>query len=411
MELVNKSSLSIVKFRTGSYVMIENEPANSQKNGGAFFIIQSGRVRIETLVNHMLGVQSQILGPGSFFGVISAMSSQEANETAVTLTDCSMIMVKRAQFGDLVLEAPAIALKIIRALSRDLRRYDNELAANMVDADHSKETADKLFQTGEFFYNAKNPNHAAMVFTSYIENHPEGSHKQKAQNYLDRIGITVESPKGFNRTYQDGEMVCAEHMPGSELYVIQSGKVKITKIIETQEIILAILDAGEIVGEMSLLDNKDRTANIIALGETQIMAVNKNNFEKIILQNEKLAIKLLMVLADRLWTIYKQLANSLIEDPLTRLWDTLLTQLLKQHVECDRRAKHQFTFGKTELIKMCGLATNVGEEAFEKLLNHRCMSLTEEGMIHCNDLEEFKKTVDSAHHIEIRARKRRMVKQ
>ena len=138
--------------------------------------------------------------------------------------------------------------------------------------------------------------------------------------------------------------------------------------------ILAILDAGEIVGEMSLLDDKDRTANVIAHGETQIMAVDKNNFEKIIVQNEQLATKLLTVLADRLWTIYKQLANSLIVDPLTRLWDTLLTQLLKQHVECDHRAKHQFAFGKTELIKMCGLASDVGEEAFGKLMNHRCMS-------------------------------------
>ena len=212
MELVNQSSLSIVNFRTGCYIMIENEPASSQKNGGAFFIIQSGKVRIETLVNQMLGAQSQILGPGSFFGVISAMSSQEANETAVTLTDCSMIMVNRAQFGDLLLEAPSIALKIIRALSSDLRRYDNELAAKMVDADHSKDTADKLFQTGEFFYNAKNPNHAAMVFTSYIENHPEGAHKQKAQEYLDTIGFKVESHKGFSRTYQDGEMVlCGTH--------------------------------------------------------------------------------------------------------------------------------------------------------------------------------------------------------
>ncbi|MEM9424924.1 MAG: cyclic nucleotide-binding domain-containing protein, partial [Spirochaetota bacterium] len=262
------STLSIVNYQAGSYIIVENQP-NSQQKQGVFFIIRSGKVRVENLVDQMLGLQSHELSPGGFFGVISAMSAQGSNETAVALTDCSMIMVKSTKFGDLVLEAPSIALKIIRALSNDLRHYDNELALRMVDKNYSADNSLNLFHMGEFFYNAKSFNHAAYIFASYIESHPDGEKKQEAQDYLDKMGLTVEPPSGFSRTYQDEEMICAEYMPGSELYIIQSGKVKITKVINEQEMILAILDAGEIVGEMSLLNNKERTANIIAYGETK----------------------------------------------------------------------------------------------------------------------------------------------
>ena len=410
------SSLSVVKYQEGSYILIEDEP-NSQKSQNSFFIIRSGKVRLETLVGQMLGAEHKILCPGDFFGVISAMSAHESNETAIAMTDCSVIMVQRANFGDLVLEAPAIAQKIIRLFSNDLRRYNNELAIRMIDENRTEDNTYNLFRVGEFFYEKENFDYAAHVFISYLEAHANAPQRTEAQSYLDQIDIEVkkrikkivEKNKGFNRSYKDGQMICAEFMPGSELYIIQSGKVKITKIIRGQEMLLAILDKGEIVGEMSLLNDKERTANIIAYGDTQIMVVNKNNLP-MVLQNRELATKLLTVLSDRLWTIYKQLANVLIEDPVTRLWDTLFTQLLKYRVRFDRRVQYNFSFDQAELLNMCGLAADVGEPALAQLMSHDFLYVNADGMLACNDLDELKKTVDSAHRTEIRLRKIRLAR-
>ena len=389
--------------------MIEDEP-NREKIQESFFIIRSGKVRLETLVGQMLGAESKVLGPGGFFGVISAMGAHESNETAIALTDCSVIMVNRAKFGDLVLEAPVIAQKIIRSFSNDLRKYDNELAARVIDENHTADNAQNLFRVGEFFYERESFEYAAHIFTSYLESHADAQQRPEAQNYLNRIGIPVERPQGFNRVYRDGQMICAEFMPGSELYIIQSGKVKITKIIKGQEMILAILDEGEIVGEMSLLNDKDRTANIIAYGETKIMAVDKDNLH-IVLQNRGLATRLLTVLSDRLWNISKQLANLLIEDPVIRLWDMLFTQLLKYRVKCNRRVQYNFPFGQNELLNMCGLKEDVGEAAFTQLMSDQCLYVNPDGMLACNDLEELKKTVEAAHKTELRARKVRLARQ
>ena len=413
---MENSSLSVMKYQEGSYILIEDQP-NRQKSQESFFIIRSGKVRLETMVGQMLGTESKIIGPGDFFGVISAMSAHESNETAIALTDCSVIMVKRANFGDLVLEAPAIAQKIIRSSSNDLRRYDNELAIRMIDKNRTEDSAYNLFRIGEFFYKKENFGHAAYIFMSYLEIHSNTPQHTEAQSYLEQIDIkvktrikkTIEKNKGFNRNYKDGQMICAEFMPGSELYIIQSGKVKITKIIRGQEMILAILDKGEIVGEMSLLNDKERTANIIAHGDAKIMVVNKNNLS-MVLQNREIATKLLTVLSDRLWTIYKQLANLLIEDPVTRLWDTLFTQLLKYRIRFDRRVQYSFSFGQKELLDMCGLAADVGEPALAQLMSHDFLYVNPDGMLACNDLNELKKTVDSAHKTEIRIQKMRLAR-
>ena len=49
-------------------------------------------------------------------------------------------------------------------------------------------------------------------------------------------------------------MIFSEHEPGEDLYIIQQGKVKITKIINNQEVLLAVLQPGDIFGEMALLE-------------------------------------------------------------------------------------------------------------------------------------------------------------
>ena len=409
MGVMESNSLSIVNYQAGSYIMVENQP-NSKKNEGAFFILRSGKVQVESLVDQMLGQPSNVLQSGSFFGIVSAMSEQESTETAIALTDCSLIVVTKNTFGNLVMGSPAIALKIIRALSTILRHYDDELAARMIEAQDKIDNSENLFHTGEFFYNNKNYKYAAQIFAVYIESYTNNARKEQAQKYLDEMQVDIKQQEGFSRSYEDGDMICSEYMPGKEIYIIQEGKVKITKILNEQEVILAILETGDIVGEMSLLNNKERTANIIAYGKAQIMALEKDNFENIIMKSKELSTKLLAVLSERLWTIYKQLANLLIEDPISRLWDTLFTQILKQHILIDHQAKHEFSFGKQELLNMCGFSEEAGENAFEEVLACRWMSLTDEGKILCNNLEELRKTVESAHKMEIRKRKMRMAK-
>src|SRR5207245_4677662 len=64
----------------------------------------------------------------------------------------------------------------------------------------------------------------------------------------------------FGREFRKGHVLFREGEPGREMFVVQSGKVNITKTVRETEKILATLGAGEFFGEMAILNNKPRSA-------------------------------------------------------------------------------------------------------------------------------------------------------
>ncbi|MGL4371013.1 MAG: Crp/Fnr family transcriptional regulator, partial [Spirochaetota bacterium] len=195
----------------------------------------------------------------------------------------------------------------------------------------------------------------------------------------------------MNRTYKDSTMIFCENEPGSELYIIQSGQVKITKIVD-EEVLLAVLKAGDIFGEMALLENRPRSASAISFGEVTVMAINKSNFEGMVQAQPQLAQRLIQLLSERIWTAYRQLENLTIRDTSGRIYDTLLTQIEKQRIKIRPKQSHNFQFGVKELLNMIGLPPEKGELQVIQLIDNKLFSLVE-GKIMCNDIAELEKIV------------------
>ncbi|MBF3317737.1 cyclic nucleotide-binding domain-containing protein, partial [Leptospira borgpetersenii serovar Hardjo-bovis] len=110
-----------------------------------------------------------------------------------------------------------------------------------------------------------------------------------------------------------------------ELYNNQNGEVKIDKIVDRNVLLRAVHEKGDIFGEMALLDSKPRSASAIAWGNVQLLAINKANFEGMVKAQPQLATRLIILLSERIWTAYKQLANLMINDLHGSIADTLLT--------------------------------------------------------------------------------------
>jgi len=66
-------------------------------------------------------------------------------------------------------------------------------------------------------------------------------------------------------TYRDGQIIFKEGAPGDWVYVVISGKVKIIKNVKGNSFIVAILEAGEVFGELSFLGGISRTATAQAV--------------------------------------------------------------------------------------------------------------------------------------------------
>ena len=114
--------------------------------------------------------------------------------------------------------------------------------------------------------------------------------KDKAHDQFEYLNPKADD---FKRVYKDNTMICCEHEPGNELFIIQEGQIKITKVIQNKEVLLAVLKEGDIFGEMALIENKPRSASAIAFGTTKVMAVNKNNFEAMISNQPQLVARLI----------------------------------------------------------------------------------------------------------------------
>ncbi|TVQ40172.1 MAG: Crp/Fnr family transcriptional regulator [Spirochaetaceae bacterium] len=382
--------LSMVNFNKGAYIVVEGK-----QNADCFYIIRSGKVRISKEVEVVEEEGGNVLGPGDFFGVVSTMSSHSHIETAQALSDVTLIAVHKENYHLLIEKNTPVAMKIIEGFSRRMR-YLDEALARITFKDSVEADINHLFYVAEYYARQSQYNQAYYAYYQYIKYCPRGQNVQAARERMMKIkpyskAVYLEgNEQAFTRTYPRDTMIFSETMPGKELYIIQKGSVKITKIVNDNEVLLAVLKQGDIFGEMSLIENKPRSASAVAFEDAVLLAVNKENFARMVTTQPQIIARLTTLLAERIWFIYKQLANTLLTDKVGRLYDALLIQLEKARVPIRSGESYTFGFGTRELINMVGLPMTEGNQAVRELLRNGKLKAME-NRIFAADVEEIAK--------------------
>jgi CRP-like cAMP-binding protein len=85
---------------------------------------------------------------------------------------------------------------------------------------------------------------------------------------------TQSHAKELERVYADQEVIVREGDVTRDMFVIQSGRVRISKQVGTRELELATLERGDFFGEMSLLESLPRDATARALGRTELLVIS-----------------------------------------------------------------------------------------------------------------------------------------
>lgn len=123
----------------------------------------------------------------------------------------------------------------------------------------------------------------------------------------------------FGRKKAAGEILFREDEPGSEMFVLQSGKVRLTKRIRGVEKLLADVGPGEFFGEMAILNNKPRTATATVLEDAQLLVIDPKTFEAMIKANTEIAVRMIKKLAKRLDDANEQIETLLLRDTNSRV--------------------------------------------------------------------------------------------
>lgn len=115
---------------------------------------------------------------------------------------------------------------------------------------------------------------------------------------------------GNPRNVKARAALCGRGELGHELFVVLDGRLKVrTTSGEGKEVILSYIEDGEIVGEMALIDGHPRSADLVAVQDTTLLAIGYDAFKSFIESCPKAGLGIMQALTQRL-----RRADSLVED-------------------------------------------------------------------------------------------------
>jgi CRP/FNR family cyclic AMP-dependent transcriptional regulator len=129
------------------------------------------------------------------------------------------------------------------------------------------------------------------------------------------------------RRYPRNTVIVAEGDTNQSLFVIVSGRVKVTLTgADGGEIILRFQGPGEYFGELALLDDAPRSASVIGIEPTELMVLPKAGFERCLVEHPTTAIATIRALTGRVRTLTEEVRALALLDVYGRL-SRVLTQL------------------------------------------------------------------------------------
>ncbi|MDB5050408.1 MAG: family transcriptional regulator [Fibrobacteres bacterium] len=111
------------------------------------------------------------------------------------------------------------------------------------------------------------------------------------------------------RQFSPGELIVKENDPGETAFIIERGKVEVTKETGGGTAHIAFLETGATFGEMSMVDDFPRNASVRALEETLVREVHRDNLYATMKENPEAVIKFLKSIFERLREANMKLAQ------------------------------------------------------------------------------------------------------
>jgi CRP-like cAMP-binding protein len=167
--------------------------------------------------------------------------------------------------------------------------------------------------------------------------------------------------------YPAGREIFAKGSPGMSLMAVLRGSIKISSLSnEGKEIVFAIFNAGEIFGEIAVLDGEERSADATALTDCELMVLNRRDFLHLLENRADLCMIFLRILCRRLRQTTEQ-----VEDVMFRHLESRVAKALLQLAESV--GLHGVQSGSVELhVSQRELGNMAGgsRESVNKILQH-----------------------------------------
>jgi CRP-like cAMP-binding protein len=109
------------------------------------------------------------------------------------------------------------------------------------------------------------------------------------------------------RSYEAGEEIVVEGSTGLGLFVITGGRVEVSRGSGDDKVVFAELGIGDLLGEMSLVDDQPRSATVRTLEPTTCLLITRGSFQSLVDREPEIAWCIVPVLAGRLRALQEEL--------------------------------------------------------------------------------------------------------
>jgi len=199
------------------------------------------------------------------------------------------------------------------------------------------------------------------------------------------LAMTVE------KRYKKGEIIYYQGDMSHSLDIIKYGKLKITILTEEgKEKTLAILSEGDIIGEISLIDNKPRSATVEALEDCRLISIKRDDFEKILLQYPQVALEIAKVLSQRLRDADKSIEELTFFDVKTRVINILISLGERYGSKTPKGIEIHTRFTHQELADLVGSSRETVTRILNELQDNNLISIDKHKIV-IFEPDKFKK--------------------
>jgi len=198
----------------------------------------------------------------------------------------------------------------------------------------------------------------------------------------------------FRKSFQKGDVIFCEYEPGDTFYLIQSGRVQIVKIFGEIEKTIAILQPGEVFGEMAILEEAPRSATAIALDAVTVLEFNQENFEVLMQGNPQIALTLLKLFTNRIHDQKRKFMILTLDDVEAKVADVFLMLAENEPINTQEVEKIEFKTTVDDIAHWAGISPEKCREVINHFIAQRRVELYPERIVvrNINDFQRFVKS-------------------
>ncbi len=179
--------------------------------------------------------------------------------------------------------------------------------------------------------------------------------------HLEQIAASARQKK-----FPKSAVIMSQGDETDSMYIIASGRIKVViSDEEGKEVILSMLGPGQFFGEMSLVDDHPRSANIETMEVSEFVVVGKEDFKRFLAQNFDMSLAFMRELVRRLREADKKIESLALMDVYGRVARVLL-DMAEQTVDGQLVIKRRLT--KQDIARMIGASREMVSRVMKDLV-------------------------------------------